>query len=424
MTIQAHSLLVYEDYHWINFLPLVYFRPIPELICGGGSLLSRVEILAQQPVQLWCRPSLEETLLERGTLSVNQFVRPERKALFLNGRGLWSSLPSMDESNNPEGWVGVTSRGEIACLALAASLAESFSPSTFLDEHYLHGRIQHLPRVDVSRCVRLFDWPWELIHNNATTLSEDWEFRQHAPTLEGCIMGGVHLLGRDQIHVGKGCKIYPCVVIDAEAGPVVLEEGVTVMPHSFIQGPAHIGKNTLLQTGAVIRGGTTIGPVCKVGGEVEGSIIHGYSNKQHDGFLGHSYLGEWINIAADCINSDLKNTYGTIRVPINGVPVETGELFMGMLAGDHSKIGINVSIPTGAVIGVSSSVFDPACPKFVPSFSWVEKEGATSYEINRAVEVARKMMARRRKEMSSAMEALFRGTLRESIEREIQLLPC
>ncbi|MDX1973011.1 MAG: putative sugar nucleotidyl transferase [Candidatus Sumerlaeia bacterium] len=424
MNFPAYSLIVYEDYHWINFLPLVYFRPIQELLCGGGSLFSRVEILAQQPMQLWCRPSLEETLLERGNLAVNQPVHPEQMALFLNGRGLWSSLPSIDNSPHSEGWVGVDSSGEVACVALPASVAECFSPSTFLDEQFLHRQIQHLPRVNVSRCVRLMRWPWELIHTNAITLMEDWEFRQHAPTLEGCIMGGVHLLSRDQIHVGKGCKIYPCVVIDAEAGPVVLEEGVTVMPHSFIQGPAHIGKNTLLQTGAVIRGGTTIGPVCKVGGEVEGSIIHGYSNKQHDGFLGHSYLGEWINIAADCINSDLKNTYGTIRVPINGVPVETGEIFMGMLVGDHSKIGINVSIPTGAVVGVSSSVFDPACPKFVPSFSWVEKEGTATYEINRAVEVARKMMARRRKMMTAAMEALFRVTQQESLAREFHLQSC
>ena len=107
----------------------------------------------------------------------------------------------------------------------------------------------------------------------------------------------------------------PCVVLDAEEGPIYIGRNVKISPHTSIQGPCYIGDNTLIQANAVIRENTSIGPVCKVGGEIEASIIHSYSNKQHDGFLGHSYLGQWINIAADAINSDLKNTYGSVRVP-------------------------------------------------------------------------------------------------------------
>ena len=147
----------------------------------------------------------------------------------------------------------------------------------------------------------------------------------------------------------------------------------------------------------MIHAGTTIGPVCKVGGEIEASILHGYSNKQHDGFLGHSYVGTWVNIAADCINSDLKNTYGTVRVPINGRPVETGEMFVGMLVGDYSKLGINVSFPTGAVVGFCSSVFAAQSPKFVPSFVWVDGDAWMSFDEDRGMEIVEKVMARRQR---------------------------
>ncbi|MCZ6634941.1 MAG: hypothetical protein O7G87_16200 [bacterium] len=166
--------------------------------------------------------------------------------------------------------------------------------------------------------------------------------------------------------------IKPCVVIDAEDGPVWIGQNVTVMPHTTIRGPAYLGDGSLIQPGAVI-GGAYIGPVCKVGGEIEGSIVHGYSNKQHDGFLGHSYVGQWVNIAADCINSDLKNTY--------------------------------------------------RCPKFVPSFAWIDGDRVDRYDEVRGLAIARKVMARRKVEMSKAEEEAFMAVTRQAlaIERQPQI---
>ena len=188
-----------------------------------------------------------------------------------------------------------------------------------------------------------------------------------------------------------------------------------------MQGPAYIADDCLLQPGTTIHSGTTIGPCSKVGGEIEASIIQGYSNKQHDGFLGHSYIGSWVNIGADCLNSDLKNTYGTVRVPINGREVDSGELFVGMIVGDHSKLGINASFPTGAVVGFCSSVFTSRSPKFVPSFTWLNGDVAQHYDEQRGLEVARKVMARRNKSMSSAEERLFR-TIRK-VARTVEHYP-
>jgi UDP-N-acetylglucosamine diphosphorylase/glucosamine-1-phosphate N-acetyltransferase len=189
---------------------------------------------------------------------------------------------------------------------------------------------------------------------------------------------------------------------------------------SFIEGPAYIGAGCLIQPGAVVHAGTYLGPVCKVGGEIEGSIIQGFSNKQHDGFLGHSYVCSWVNIAADCVNSDLKNTYGTVRVPINGREVDTNEMFVGMFVGDHSKAGINVSFPTGAVIGFCSAVFTSRSPKFVPSFAWVDADRVDRYDEVRGLEIARKVIARRKKEMSEAESRVFMGVIRQAMAIERQ----
>ncbi|RPI87763.1 MAG: transferase, partial [Planctomycetaceae bacterium] len=238
----------------------------------------------------------------------------------------------------------------------------------------------------------------------------------------GAVAAGSHLLNPGAIHIGWGTRIKPCAVIDAEDGPVWIGENVTIFPHTYVQGPAWIGDGSLIQPGAVIHAGTTIGPVSKVGGEIEGSIIHGFSNKQHDGFLGHSYVGSWVNIAADCINSDLKNTYGTIRVPVNGRDVDTGRMFVGMFVGDYSKAGINVSFPTGAVIGFCSSVFAPRSPKFVPSFAWIDGDKVQRYDEQRGLAIAKKVMARRRRRMTLAEEHVFLAVRRQALAVEKQTL--
>jgi UDP-N-acetylglucosamine diphosphorylase/glucosamine-1-phosphate N-acetyltransferase len=149
--------------------------------------------------------------------------------------------------------------------------------------------------------------------------------------------------------------------------------------------------------------------MCKVGGEVEESVIHSYSNKQHDGFLGHAYLGMWVNLGADTNNSDLKNNYGNVKVVINGRLVDSGSMFVGLTMGDHSKSGINTMFNTGTVVGVSSNVFGAGFPpKFVPSFSWGGSDGQETYELEKSLAVARRVMARRKVTLSAAEESLFR----------------
>jgi UDP-N-acetylglucosamine diphosphorylase/glucosamine-1-phosphate N-acetyltransferase len=213
--------------------------------------------------------------------------------------------------------------------------------------------------------------------------------------------------------------VKPGVVLDAEEGPIHIERGAVIEPNAVLMGPCFIGPGSIVRPGATLRGGVTIGPVCKVGGEIECSVFQGRANKQHDGFLGHSFVGEWVNLGADTVTSDLKNTYGAIRVHVNGVGAETGQHFVGSFIGDHAKTGIGSILPTGCVIGVAANVFtQKRIPKFVPSFAWLTDEGLTEYQVDKAIRIARTVMARRDTHLSHAEAALLADVARRAREVE------
>ncbi|MCK4626963.1 MAG: hypothetical protein KAV00_16745, partial [Phycisphaerae bacterium] len=174
------------------------------------------------------------------------------------------------------------------------------------------------------------------------------------------------------VFIGSGAVIHPMVVIDAENGPVYLDEDVEVHPFTRIEGPCYVGRKSIL-LGAKCREGNSIGPVCRIGGEVEESIIQGYSNKYHDGFLGHAYVGEWVNLGALTTNSDLKNDYSDVSVMLDGRrPIDTGSTKVGSLIGDHTKTAIGTLLNTGSYVGAMALIMPTGkpLPKFIPSFAW------------------------------------------------------
>ena len=432
-------IILYEDYSWPRLLPLVYTRPTCLLLCGMETLWETAQrtlasggrkppefssepeprkiSVGLRPLLAWTRESLAELTREKLGVAVNEPAIGS--TLFLAGRGRWRSLPDVSDASNREtGWVGTVGAERTACIAASPALAAKLSPAVLLDEARTAAALAGLPRRDVSPHVQLFDYPWQLVHANAKAIEADFAARNAGGNIAGQIDDGAYLLNRAAIHLGPGSRVKPCVVIDAESGPVWIGSNVRIQPHCSIEGPAYIGDGTLLQPGAVVRGGASLGPVCKVGGEVEGSILIGYSNKQHDGFLGHSYIGSFVNIAADCINSDLKNTYGTVRVPINGREIDSGEQFVGLTVGDHSKAGINVSFPTGAVMGFCSSVVGAQCPKFVPSFAWIDSGRWTRYDAARGLGIAKTVMGRRNLTMTAAEERVFLAVRTQALALE------
>lgn len=395
-------IAIFEDAEYTNLLPLVYWRAACELRLGFDTLLDKMRTAWwQTPVQMFVRPYLAEVVAERYDFPVNQPVG--ESAIFVNSR-LLVGRPFDAPVNTV-----LEIDGTVAAFCLDAERAARMTADMFLDPAKLEVALHGLPRESLKvPDVQLLRYPWDFVHANEKELRRQWSTQVRRGGVEGHVYDGAYLLNREGIQIGPGSKIMPCVVLDAEDGPIYVGSNVRISPHTSIQGPCYIGDNTLIQASAVIRENTTIGPVCKVGGEIEASIIHSYSNKQHDGFLGHSYLGQWINIAADAVNSDLKNTYGSVRVPINGQEVDSGEMFVGLTVGDHSKCGINSSFATGSIVGFSANLFMSAhIPKFVPSFAWYTDTCREVYDAQRGLDVVRKVMARRKVEMTPAQERLY-----------------
>ncbi len=234
---------------------------------------------------------------------------------------------------------------------------------------------------------------WDAIEYNGMAIQEDAQLFSEYEPLQSSPQAGVYVENPDGVLAAENSSISPGVVLDATDGPIILGKNVRIMAQATIVGPCAIGDNSIVKIGAKIYQNSTIGPSCKVGGEVDNSILHAYSNKQHDGFLGHSYLGEWVNLGADTNTSDLKNTYGDISVQLNGNKVDTGKILLGLLCGDHTKCGINTMFTAGTVAGIFANIYGAEYqPAEIDSFTW----GTTArYEQEKAFDVARIVMQRR-----------------------------
>ena len=414
-------VIVFEDARWRNFLPLVYLRPICKLVCGTEDLLFAIQWLGAEAklgaVELWCRPQIAAFAEEETRLQINQPL--SSGSLLLNGRGRWRSLPDVNTSNNA--WVGIAAGDNLACVYTDEETASSLNPSDLLEGDFPRC-LSSLPTKSVDHLVDLKQWPWELVNANADAIENDWVRYRHSAAVLGDVSTGCQLLG-DDLFIGNETVLDPGVVVDSRSGPVWIGSNVRIGANSVLQGPASIGDGSQLLPGAFEKDGCTVGNTCKIGGEVTATIFHDCSNKQHHGFLGNSYVGSWVNIGAGTSNSNLKNTYGTVSVPINGNLVESSEQFVGLLVGDHAKIGINVTFPTGGVVGVCSSVFTSRSPKFVPSFSWIDEDRRLPYDPVRGLEVARRVARRRATDLSQVFEKLFLEIQGIAAEIETAVIP-
>lgn len=227
----------------------------------------------------------------------------------------------------------------------------------------------------------------------------------------------------DQLFMHPSSAIEPGAVLVAEEGPILLDEGARVMAGAMLRGPVAVGRGATVRMGARIYGGTVIGPHCKVGGEVAATVFHSYSNKAHEGYVGNSVFGQWVNLGADTTASNLKMTYGTVKMldwP-TGVEIDTGEQFVGTIMGDHCKTGINTMLNTGTVCGVSSIILGAGFPaRALQSFKWVQPWAVTDYRLDKALLDMERMMARRGvaltpayRRMMTAIYELGRGNVHE-----------
>src|ERR1019366_2975516 len=237
---------------------------------------------------------------------------------------------------------------------------------------------------------------WDIFLKNEEAILSDFKLITSGRKSQA-ISSSNQIIGKENIFIEEGAKI-ECAILNASTGPIYIGKNAEIMEGSIVRGTFALCEHSTLKLGAKIYGATTIGPHSKVGGEVNNSVIFGYSNKSHDGFLGNSVLGEWCNIGADSNNSNLKNNYAEVKLWSYEKEkfVNTGLTFCGLIMGDHSKCGINTMFNTGTVVGVNANIFGAGFQRnFVPSFSWGGAAGFSVYKIKDALEVAAPVCERR-----------------------------
>ena len=410
----------FEDEQVDDFYPLNLSHTPAELLCGilslGDKWTARIE---HDEFRLLTRKYLAAALSVSLSRKINDTnAAGFDEAIFINPRFL-------PEDELIENILELRSDCAVMISGTLALLRLSTHSDTYrqLERELIECRRETLYSAIVASAsaveqidgkLRSVRYLWDLVHHNAEEIERDFELLIPELNLsdifsdseidDDCLVYNV-----DDVYIGKGCRIDGQVVIDARGGPVYIGEKVVVSPHTRIEGPCYVGDNCQL-VGGKIRAGCSFGQFCRVGGEVEEAIFHGYSNKYHDGFIGHAYVGEWVNFGAMTTNSDLKNNYGEIKVELPQGLISTGLNKVGSFIGDHTKTGIGTLLTTGMVMGHSVNLFGGglAGGRFIPSFQWGGKDGFVEYDVNKAISTAKIVMSRRGREISNADEELFR----------------
>ncbi len=368
------------DHNRTNLLPFTYTRPVAEIRVGILTLREHWELLLGEN----CSFLTEEYLSEKYPTWV------EKENLYLNGAVI--PTPAMVDA--------------VKELKLGQTLFFGSTPIASFTGPMLS--IEQSNRIEYKGQVNIINNLWDIFRLNETALKDQFRLLTHGRTSQSPGRGNT-ILGGANLFIEPGARV-ECSIINAETGPVYIGKNAEVMEGSMIRGPLALCEGATLKMGAKIYGATTIGPHCKVGGEVNNSVFFGYSNKAHDGFLGNSVIGEWCNLGADSNNSNLKNNYSDVKVwnYTKGDMVSTGLIFCGLFMGDHSKCSINTMFNTGTVTGVNANVFGNGFPpKFIPSFSWGGFPGSQRFHFNKVTELAREVYGRRSSEFDATEEKII-----------------
>ena len=415
----------FEDAVAGQLAPLTLLRPVFELACGQFSVRERV--LRTLSVTDWAgflRSHLAETYQEQfPEAAVNRYDWLEQgPTLLIHGR--WCGDIDTLRSLRPDqvGYVG----DQVVCLTLDPSEALLISGLDWQDSL---ARIARLRTDHRPVAGRLIEYPWDLITHNPQQLGWDFELRRGQGSA-GLDRPDVALRGdRSQVWIDPTADLDPFVVLDARPGPITIDPGCVIQAFTRLEGPCHIGRDSRLFR-AQVRGGTSIGPNCRVGGEVEASILHSDVNKYHDGFLGHSYVCPWVNLGAQSANSDLKTDYSSVQFPGRSMTpsrdrIDTGLMKVGCFIGDHTKTGLGSLFNTGSSIGVMSMILPSGelLPRHIPSFTTIwHGELSMQIGLERCFVAARAAMERRNREFTAAQQRLLTWLFHETTPEREQAL--
>ena len=358
------NYILFDDFR-DNLLPLTYTRPVSEIRIGILTIAEKWERFLNTKCSFYTEDYLQQKFS----------LKTKEDNLWVNG----SICPDINLVK------AIKSLSDNQCLkhneTLIAYRSKESIPSDVIN---YEGDFMQVSQL------------WHIFEYNDDCIKSDFKLLTQGRTSQ-LISETNAYTNPENIFIEDGAKVEHAI-LNASTGPIYVGKDAKIMEGSLVRGPLAMCENSVLKMGAKIYGATTLGPYCKVGGEVNNSVLLGYSNKGHDGFLGNSVLGEWCNLGADTNNSNLKNNYVEVKLwnYTSECFVNTGLQFCGLIMGDHSKCGINTMFNTGTVVGVSANVFGVGFPRnFVSSFSWGGSTGYMTYRLNKVFEVAEKVMQRR-----------------------------
>ena len=380
--------------------PMTDLRAAFDVRTGALTNLERLRrALALNLAALYVPDHLEGVTAEAHDLPINRLPVQSGEILVINGR---CPMPP-EQLRNPEPGVVYLDPSMGRVIGGRLSLVDAI--------RVLVGEIPDRPTVELDGPV-LMNRPWHFRSVRDQAVRFDLEIIRRTKSFKP-IPDGVLVIGdREDVLIHPNATVYPGATLDTEAGPIAVGDGSVLRPGAVIGGPTVIGPNCIVREHTVVRGASAFGPHCKVGGEVAGVIFQGYTNKVHDGFIGDSWLGEWTNLGAGTMNSNLLNTYSEIvsQATPGSKRERTGETFLGAMVGDHVKTAIGTRIMTGAVIGTGAMwAASEAIKGCIEPFAWVTDEGRRRYRLDKFVEVLRAVMARRDLEPSDAYLARLAG---------------
>ena len=371
-------LCLFDGSNRTDLLPLVYTRPVAQLFIGGMTLASRWERLLHASVV-----SETETYLQPKTPSFDVAVL---------GGCLPSSALVAAVQQLQDGQKLVHENTLIAFKGAASSAADE---------------LNSFEEITFSNPLTIIRYPWDLFSNNAQAICNDASFFNDSHT--NSLHTSNQQFGQHPVLVGANVTAHAAVFNTTE-GPIILDDGATIMEGVLLRGPLYVGKNAVIKMGAKVYGGTSLGENSKVGGELNNVVFLGNSNKGHDGFLGNAVVGQWCNLGAATDASNLKNDYGEVRAwnYTQQKFIQTGLQFCGPIIGDHSKTAIHTALNTATVIGVGCNIFSTGFPRtFIPSFSRGGAQGLSENRLAKVLETARLVMARRGEELSASAEQVL-----------------
>ena len=389
------NFILFDDYR-TNLLPFTYTRPVAEIRCGILTLTSKWEKRI---------PESNFSFLTESYLSEKYNTTFETNNTYLNGALLSNSnlVSSLHQLQENQCLIDKKNKQVLAIRSSKQLKAEELDPSSFEEVIFEHD-------------YHIIKNVWDIFSLNDAAIKADFELITKDRTSEPLDETNIHI--GNQLFIEKGAKVQ-AAVLNSTSGPIYIGKNAEVMEGTVVRGGLALCEGATLKLATKIYGPTTVGPHSKVGGEVNNSVIFGYSNKGHDGFLGNSVLGEWCNLGADTNVSNLKNNYASIKLWNfeKGGFKDSGQQFCGLMMGDHSKSGINTMFNTATVVGVSANIYGGGFPRnFIPSYAWGGAEKWMVYRFEKAMEVAEKVMERRNVKLDETERKILKEVFDQSTQ--------